>query len=61
MVFPSEAKVEDRKISILAPIGTALPGYRVGDTVEWPVPGGVRRLRIEELLHHPEAGGEYRR
>ncbi|WHZ15276.1 MAG: Regulator of nucleoside diphosphate kinase [Nitrospira sp.] len=61
IVFPSEAKLEERKISILAPIGTALLGYRVGDTVEWPVPGGIRRLRIEELQYQPEAAGEYRR
>ena len=61
IVFPSEAKLEERKISILAPIGTALLGYRVGDTVEWPVPAGVRRLRIDALLYQPEAAGDYRR
>ena len=50
LVFPSEANLEQRKISILAPIGTAILGYRVGDTVEWRVPGGIRNLRIEEIL-----------
>lgn len=57
LVFPSEANVEQRKISVLAPIGTAILGYRVGDTVEWPVPGGMRRLRIDEVLYQPEAAG----
>jgi regulator of nucleoside diphosphate kinase len=57
VVFPSEANLEDGKISILAPIGTAILGYRVGDTVEWRVPGGVRTLRIEEILYQPEAEG----
>ncbi|HKU53240.1 MAG TPA: nucleoside diphosphate kinase regulator [Nitrospira sp.] len=57
VVFPSEAKVDDGRISILAPIGTAILGYRVGDTVKWRVPGGVRTLRIEELLYQPEAEG----
>jgi len=57
VVFPSEANLEQRKISILAPIGTAILGYRVGDTVEWRVPGGVRTLRIEEILYQPEAAG----
>jgi len=59
VVFPSDANVQQRKISVLAPIGTALLGYRVGDTVEWPVPGGTRRLRIEEVLYQPEAAGDY--
>ena len=58
VVFPSEANVEQRKISILAPIGTALLGYRVGDTVEWPVPGGIKKLRIDEVLYQPEAAGD---
>jgi regulator of nucleoside diphosphate kinase len=57
VVFPSEANLEQRKISILAPIGTAILGYRLGDTVEWPVPGGIRKLRIEEILYQPEAAG----
>ena len=60
LVFPSEANVEQRKISILAPIGTAILGYRVGDTVKWPVPGGIRTLRLEEILYQPEAAGHRR-
>ena len=60
LVFPSEANLEQQKISILAPIGTAILGYRVGDAVEWQVPGGIRKLRIEEILYQPEAAGQYR-
>lgn len=59
IVFPSDADLEQGKISIVAPVGTALLGYRVGDTVEWRVPAGVRRLRIEEILYQPEAAGHY--
>jgi len=59
LVFPRDADFEQGKISILAPIGTALIGYRTGDTVEWKVPGGVRRLRIEKVLYQPEAAGDY--
>ena len=59
LVFPSEAKLEQQKISVLAPIGTAILGYRVGDTVEWRVPGGIKRVRIEEILYQPEAEGQY--
>ena len=59
LVFPSEADMTQQKISILAPIGTAILGYRVGDTVEWRVPAGIKKLRIEEVLFQPEAEGHY--
>ncbi len=50
LVFPGEADSAQGKISVLAPIGTALLGYRAGDTVEWRVPGGLRRFRIDAVL-----------
>lgn len=59
LVFPSEADFERGKVSILAPIGTALIGYQAGDTVEWEVPSGTRRLRIEEITYQPEAAGDH--
>jgi len=59
IVFPSKANIANNKISILAPIGTALLGYRVGDVVEWEVPSGLKRLKIEETLYQPEAAGDY--
>ncbi|HBH87015.1 MAG TPA: nucleoside diphosphate kinase regulator, partial [Syntrophaceae bacterium] len=40
LVFPKDANVEQHKISVMAPIGMALIGYRVGDVIEWQVPGG---------------------
>lgn len=40
-------------------IGTAMIGYRHGDVIEWEVPSGVRRLRVEEVLYQPESKGEY--
>lgn len=61
LVFPREANGESGKISILAPIGTAILGYRVGRVVEWPVPAGVRRIRIEKILYQPEAAGDFSR
>lgn len=57
IVFPAQAKIADNKISILAPIGMALLGYRVGDIVEWEVPSGLKRLRIEEILCQSESKG----
>jgi regulator of nucleoside diphosphate kinase len=61
LVFPSDTGLELGKISILAPVGTALLGYRVGDTIEWKVPGRVRRLRVERMLYQPEAAGDFHR
>jgi len=58
LVFPTEANFAEGKISVLAPIGTAILGYRQGDTVEWPVPSGLRKLKIEEILYQPEASGD---
>jgi regulator of nucleoside diphosphate kinase len=55
IVYPEEADFENNRISILAPIGTALLGYREGDTIEWDVPAGKRRLKVERILHQPEA------
>lgn len=57
LVFPSDANFREGKISILTPVGTALIGYRAGDTVEWRIPSGTRRLRIEEIIYQPEAEG----
>jgi regulator of nucleoside diphosphate kinase len=42
-------------LSILAPLGTALLGYRAGDIVEWDVPKGKRRLKVVEVFQQPEA------
>ncbi|MDF0642646.1 MAG: nucleoside diphosphate kinase regulator [Nitrospira sp.] len=59
VVFPSDANIEQDKISVLAPIGTALLGYRVGDTIEWRVPSGNKQVKIEEILYQPEAAGHF--
>lgn len=50
LVYPSEADVTCDRISVLAPIGTALLGFRVGDTVKWRVPLGTRRLQITKVV-----------
>ncbi len=61
LVFPEDANVQEGKISILAPIGTAMLGYEVGDTFEWDVPAGKRRLLIKKILYQPEASGDFDR
>lgn len=59
LVFPDDADLAQGKISVLAPIGTAMLGYRVGDIFLWQVPDGERRLLVKEVLYQPEAAGDY--
>jgi regulator of nucleoside diphosphate kinase len=49
ITFPDRANVEHKRLSILAPIGTALIGCREGNIVSWSTPGGVRRLKIRRV------------
>lgn len=53
LVYPDEADLARNRISILAPVGTAVLGYRVGDVIEWPIPAGVCRLRVEKVTRRP--------
>ncbi|MCG3139300.1 MAG: Regulator of nucleoside diphosphate kinase [Anaerolineae bacterium] len=59
LVFPENADLAKGKISIFAPIGTAMLGYRVGDLFEWKVPAGTRRLRVKKILYQPEGSGDF--
>jgi len=59
LVFPSSANISDFKLSILAPLGIALLGYRKGDIIEWVVPSGVKTIRVDEIIYQPEASGDY--
>ena len=61
LVFPSDANIEEGKISVLAPIGAGMLGYRVGDDFAWKVPAGVRRMKVTSIHYQPEAAGEFDR
>ena len=54
LVYPHQAQPAAGRISVLAPLGTALLGYREGDEVDWLMPGGIRRLRIESVRSSDE-------
>ncbi|MFG0335875.1 MAG: nucleoside diphosphate kinase regulator [Maioricimonas sp. JB049] len=54
LVYPRDADIARGQLSVLAPIGTAILGRRVGDRVRWQVPGGTTQLCIRELLFQPE-------
>ena len=59
LVYPTGAGASQDKISVLAPVGSAVLGYRAGDVIEWNVPAGKRRLKIERVLYQPEANGDF--
>jgi regulator of nucleoside diphosphate kinase len=59
LVFPDQADLLNNKISIFAPIGTAILGYEVGDIIEWQVPGGVAKFRVDKIIFQPEAAGDF--
>lgn len=62
LVYPGDADSAAGKISILAPVGSALLGLSVGQTIEWPVPSGrIAKLRVLDVTYQPEAAGEYHR
>ena len=61
LVFPREADVEEEKISVLAPIGAGMLGYRIGDEFEWKVPDGVRHMKVTNVHYQPEAAGHFDR
>ena len=50
------------RLSVLAPVGAALLGLSVGQTIEWPMPDGATlRLTVHEVIWQPEAAGELHR
>jgi regulator of nucleoside diphosphate kinase len=57
LVFPAQADLTEGRVSVLAPLGTALLGYRTGDEVEWWMPGGWRRLKIEAVMQPDDLPG----
>ena len=58
LVFPEFSNPAANRISVIAPLGSALLGYRTGDRVSFRVPGGLRECEIEEVVYQPEAAGD---
>lgn len=59
LVFPEEADIAQNKISVLSPIGCALLGYKIGDIIDLKIPAGQKQLKVEKILHQPEAAGNF--
>ena len=61
-VYPHEADVERGRVSVLAPVGSALLGLAVGQSIDWQAPGGrPLRLRVSAVHYQPEAAGDFHR
>lgn len=62
LVYPREADGDPGKVSVLAPVGSAILGLRAGTTIQWPMPGGRQlTLRIVSIRYQPEASGHLHR
>lgn len=46
ITLPKDADFKQQKISVLAPIGIALIGFKEGMTIEWTLPGGNKTINI---------------
>jgi regulator of nucleoside diphosphate kinase len=51
IVMPEQADIDQQKVSILSPMGTALIGFRKGEEVLWKVPAGLKRFRILDVVN----------
>ena len=49
LVIPTERNISANKISILAPMGSAVMGYALGDTISWNFPNGTKDLTITHV------------
>lgn len=62
LVYPKDMDGSTERISILAPVGSALLGLSAGERIEWPQPGGgMMKVRLVEVIYQPERAGELHR
>lgn len=62
LAYPKDVQGQSDRISVLAPVGSALLGLAVGDDLQWPLPGGrVATVRVVEVVYQPERAGELHR
>jgi regulator of nucleoside diphosphate kinase len=60
LVYPDQADLAQRKVSVAVPLGSEMLGRRVGAVLACPLASGVRRMRIERVYYQPEAAGDFR-
>ncbi|MDP2453913.1 MULTISPECIES: nucleoside diphosphate kinase regulator [unclassified Kaistella] len=59
LVYPIDANIKEKKISIFSSVASALIGYRVGDEIDWLIPSGMTKIVIDEVLYQPESAGDF--
>jgi regulator of nucleoside diphosphate kinase len=61
LAYPN-SDIHPNPVSILAPVGSALLGLSIGQSIMWQVPGGRQlQLRVLDVRFQPEANGQFHR
>jgi regulator of nucleoside diphosphate kinase len=59
IVYPEDVDFKRRYVSVVSPLGSALLGHKVGDTIQYVAPEGIVTIRIQQIYYQPEANGKY--
>lgn len=60
LVYPQDANLQEGRVSVLAPVGIALLGLSVGQSIDWKMPNGaVKKLKVKAVTFQPEAAGQF--
>jgi regulator of nucleoside diphosphate kinase len=59
LVYPADADLKQKKISIFSAVASALIGYKVGEEIDWLIPSGMTKIVIDEVIYQPEAAGDF--
>ena len=62
LVYPKDLDQSGEKISVLAPVGSAILGLAQGDEIAWPTPASpAQKIHIHAVLYQPESAGDLHR
>lgn len=62
LVYPRDIDGSADRVSIFAPVGSALLGLSVGDELSWPGPGGQpMTVQVQQIVYQPERAGDLHR
>ena len=62
LAYPKDVDGAPDKLSVLTPVGNALLGLKVGDSIAWTRPDGGRfEVTVREIVYQPERAGELHR
>ncbi|MCC2970506.1 nucleoside diphosphate kinase regulator [Massilia sp. IC2-476] len=62
LTYPKDMNGNPEQLSILTPVGTALLGLKVGDSIRWQRPDGAMfDVSVRGIEYQPERDGQYHR